>query len=484
MEYFWLKNSDYVFLASGLVLGWIACEFGWGKRKELKKITSQLSITSEQIKQDNVNLQVIFDSVQVGLLLLDNQANIVKINETAAKNMIGLPEDIICHQPGDALGCMHAITAAGGCGTSQFCPQCPFRSLIVNTLQNGKPVNGVEIPFSIERDGMIKHLWLSTSVGRVIINNSPHVLMSLVDITERRQMEEELRIINGRLKKAIEKANDMARQAAAANTAKSEFLANMSHEIRTPMNAIIGFSDILSDEPLNQDQYEYVKTIRDASSSLLAIINDILDFSKIESNKLNIELIDCDLRELLGAIDSMLRQSAKQKNLEFAVIGSDQLPAKIKTDPTRLRQCLVNLVNNAIKFTKTGHVYIRVSAHSENARPFVRFDVEDTGIGIPPDKLNVIFEPYRQADGSTTRQYGGTGLGLTITKKLATHLGGSISVSSEINKGSVFSLQIPMEPQNTGQNYNSANDTDKQPSGNSPQELPLVTVKANIPDTL
>lgn len=232
--------------------------------------------------------------------------------------------------------------------------------------------------------------------------------------------------------------------AEAANVAKSQFLANMSHEIRTPMNSIIGFNDLLADGDLSDEQRMYIDLVRDASRNLLSIINDILDFSKIEAGYLETEIVECSLAELLNSIGALMKPKALEKNLEFEVSLSGSLPDPIRSDPNRLHQCLLNLVNNAIKFTEKGHVHLNVSLeYNTESEPFIRFDVEDTGIGVAPEKQELIFESFTQADGDTTRKYGGTGLGLTITKQLAVLMGGTVTLTSEIGKGSVFSIRIP-----------------------------------------
>lgn len=253
----------------------------------------------------------------------------------------------------------------------------------------------------------------------------------------------ELKAANHRLELTVEKANLMAKQANEANKAKSEFLANMSHEIRTPMNAIIGFSELLADEELNETQESFLSTILNSSRNLLQLINDILDFSKIEAGKLQTEIIECNFEQFIGDIDSFLGPIAREKKLDFNILRCSDLPAVIHTDPVRLRQCLVNLTGNAIKFTSQGHVYINISTERLSERDFIRFDVEDTGIGIPKDKQSSIFEAFTQADGSTTRKFGGTGLGLTITRQLVELLGGTLSLQSTEGKGSVFTILLP-----------------------------------------
>jgi len=275
--------------------------------------------------------------------------------------------------------------------------------------------------------------------GRFTTNSRGETIRMLgfvKDITERRRAEEWL-------KHEKERADLMAREALKASQAKSEFLANMSHEIRTPMNAIIGFGDILADEKLTDEQADYVNTIRVSGKHLLEVINDILDFSRIEAGKLDVTMEEHPLKSILARVESMMHPTAVNKGLKFEIRRDGKLPAVIRTDPGRLQQCLINLVNNAIKFTEQGHVYMRLSTERHGGEQYIRFDVEDTGIGIAPEEQEEIFESFTQADGSTTRRYGGTGLGLTITKQLTQLLGGKVEVSSEKGAGSVFSLIIP-----------------------------------------
>ena len=251
-----------------------------------------------------------------------------------------------------------------------------------------------------------------------------------IDIKKRIKTEEELKI-----------AKEVAEE---ANKTEEQFLANMSHEIRTPMNAVVGMTNLILQSELTQKQFEYMKAIKQSSDNLLIIINDILDFSKIRAGKIETESIDFRLGEILQGLYNTFRFKTEEKNLQFINKIDPSLPDVIIGDPVRLNQILINLIGNAIKFTEIGSITIEcVQLKRENEIVTIKFSVKDTGIGIKEDKLGTIFESFSQAASDTTRKYGGTGLGLTISKQLIELQGGEISVQSEIGKGTTFSFTLP-----------------------------------------
>lgn len=366
-----------------------------------------------QLSASEDRYRLLFEKSLAAIYRTSFEGLILDCNAAFAKILGYRPEEVL-NTPAKALYCDPAE-----------------RDALVLTLKETGQINNRELQMK-RKDGTPVWVLLSAYLLKAEGLEFPVIEGTFVDVSARKQMENTLK--------------EMRDVAEAANRAKSEFLASMSHEIRTPMNGVIGMAGLLLDTELTAEQQEYALTLRHSGEALLVIINDILDFSKIEAGKMTIEPIPFDLVVAIDETMGLFDAKAHEKHLELIVRYDPGLPQRFVGDPGRIRQVLVNLLGNAVKFTSAGHIFLNIELLSRvSTKATLRFIVQDTGIGIPEDKLDSVFEKFTQADASTTRKFGGTGLGLSICRNLVELMGGRLRVTSKVGVGSTFSFTLPLE---------------------------------------
>ena len=383
-------------------------------------VDRRMSVLSRSLVRSEELSRLILESAGEGILGLDAEGRITFLNPAAAR-MLGYPGNVLLGAPLHER--VHHSRLDGAPHPAEACA-------IRQTLRDGRPRESGDEAFWRQDGTPLPVAYTVTPIrGEGGIGGG---VVTFNDVTARRQVEHELR-------RAKEEAEAVARM-------KSDFLANMSHEIRTPMNGVIGMAGLLLDTELDFEQREFTDTIHRSAESLLAIINDILDFSKIEAGKLELEEIDFDVRAILEDVTDLFAAAAAQKGVELLYEVDPDVPRTVGGDPGRLRQIVVNLVSNAVKFTSSGEIVIRAGrVEAANGRVTLRFTVSDTGVGISPGRLERVFEPFTQADSSTTRSYGGTGLGLSISKRLVALMGGEIVAESTPGAGSTFRFTVSLQ---------------------------------------
>ena len=377
--------------------------------KIIDERTKNLAEIGEDLKKSEEKYRTILENIEDGYYEVDLAGNLTFFNDAACR-ITGYPEDELM-----------------GMNNREYTEEENASKLYREynkVYETGKPTKSLDWVI-VKKDGTLGSL--ETSISLITgSEGQPIGFRGIIrDITERKILEHEI----------LEKR----RQAEEATKAKSEFLANMSHEIRTPLNGIVGMAELALDTKLDDNQKNIFHTINTEANALQDVINEVLDFSKIEAGKFDLEEIPFDLRVTIEDVANSFAYRAEQKGLDFISFLTPDVPSRLIGDPARLRQIMVNLTGNALKFTNKGELYVKGELVEEiEDRVKIRFSVMDTGIGIPEDRHTTIFDSFTQADGSTTRRYGGTGLGTTISKQLAEMMGGEIGLESEEGKGSTF----------------------------------------------
>lgn len=401
-----------------------------GSFAHIAAIAIQNATTRTQLEASETRLSAVVENM-VDALIVINEQGIVEVFNPAAEQLFGYQEEEVI-----------------GKNITMLMPE-PYRSQHADYLQNYlktgvKKVIGAEHQAEGLRSSG-EHFPVSLSVSEMWVNGERKFIGTVRDITERKTAEQAIMQANNELKSALQRARELAIAAEDANKAKSAFLANMSHEIRTPMNGVLGMAELLMDTPLDEEQNEYIRTLKSSAEGLLTLIDDLLDFSKIEAGKMSLEQIPCDLEAIAQETVRLFTPRAQSKGLKLRAEICVDSSRRVISDPVRLRQILSNFVSNAVKFTDAGEVIIRVEKKQpEEGLDHYWLAVSDTGIGIAKDKQELIFESFSQADSSTTRHYGGTGLGLSICKKITELMGGKIGVDSQPGQGSTFWVEVPL----------------------------------------
>jgi PAS domain S-box-containing protein len=429
----------------------------------------------ERLHRQQTELRVLFDLTPAMIWFKDTENRILRVNQRAA-DAAGLP---VAQIEGRSASEIYPLEAA------------EFYADDLEVIQSGVAKLGSVVAM---RAGDGREWWAQTDKvpycapdGKVI-----GIIVMAHDVTARKHAEEtlrrtaeEARRINVELHAEVAERTRAERAAHAANLAKSEFVANMSHEIRTPMNGVLGITELVLGTRLDAEQREYLNLIKSSGESLMVVIDDILDFSKLQAGQLAVDVLRFDLHECLHTTLKLMESRARAKGLELTCDILPRVPSFLLGDPSRLRQVVLNLVSNALKFTARGHVTVSVDMDTETGgRTKLRFSVADSGIGIPPERQAAIFQPFVQADGSTTRRYGGTGLGLTISKSLVMLMGGDIWLESALGRGTTvhftieFGLPASEAPALTDARITPAHDVpvsivDTQPAHQSGPRAPL-----------
>ena len=394
---------------------------------QLAGVMNQIEELEAQVQAGQEYMRAVFSAAKVGLCLLDAEGAVLAVNEMGRILMQTDGQNVVGRQFGDAFCCENSLEK--GCGHGSNCRHCPVRRNIEAALADDEFSSEFSVQMKNAKTG--DRLWLNLGVSQTGEGRDKQLIVTIVDVSVRKHYEQQLE----RAKRAAEEAD----------RSKTQFISIMSHELRTPLNGIIGMMELAGREPLSEKQQKCLQNAKRSADDLLHILNDILDFAKLENDKLRLEELDFDLLESLQRIGEIYQPLVAAKGLKFVTTDFSTLPRFIRGDALRLRQGLHNILANALKFTETGRITMAVYQSVRHEQPTLEFSVEDTGIGVDARMKNKLFSPFTQADSSTTRLFGGTGLGLMISRQLVELMGGTMSLESELGRGTCVSFWIPLQ---------------------------------------
>lgn len=387
---------------------------------------TRIDESGARVKAGQEYMQSVFAAAKVGLCLLDAEGAVLAVNEMGKTLMQVDGHSVIGRQFGDAFCCENSLER--GCGHGKKCYHCPVRRNVEAALADDEFSSDFSMQMKNARSG--DKLWLNMGISQTGTGRDKKIIVTLADAAGRRQYEREL-----------ERAKRIAEE---ANRSKMRFMSVMSHEIRTPLNGIIGMLDLAGGETLSPKQ-QCLQNVRSSADDLLCILDDILDFAKLENDQLKLERADFDLQETIDRMVAIYRQLAMAKDLRFLVPQYADLPRFVRGDALRIRQVLHNILTNALKFTEKGKVTFAVYRSERKGRPTLEFSVEDTGRGMDEYIKDKIFHPFGQSESRSRRKIGGTGLGLMISRDLVELMGGTMSMDTELERGTCVSFWIPLQ---------------------------------------
>ncbi len=397
------------------------------KFRQQTEYMTQIQELEARVQAGQEYMRAVFSAARVGLCLLDAEGAVLMVNETSKTLMQVDGRSVIGRQFGDAFCCENSLEK--GCGHGKNCRHCPVRRNVEAALLDDEFSSDFSMQMKNARTG--ERLWLNLGISQIGTGRDKQIIVTMVDVSARRQYEQQLE----QAKRAAEEAD----------RSKMHFLSTMSHEIRTPLNGMAAMLELAGQEPLSEKQQRCLQNVKRSTDDLLCILNDILDFAKLENDQMKLTRANFDLQENIDQMAAIYRQLAMAKGLRFVVPKYAGLPQFVCGDALRIRQVLHNILTNALKFTEQGKITFAVYRSERKGRPTLEFSVEDTGIGMDEHIKDKIFHPFGQADGRISRKFSGKGLGLMISRDLVELMGGTMSMDTELGRGTCVSFWIPLQ---------------------------------------